>query len=80
MLKNMFDVSWMSQNEFITICAVAEKYADNRAKEFVNWLTHEKSPYAVMYDDGDIRFATNDDNLTIQQVFEKYKEFLNDNK
>ena len=53
MLKNMFDVSWMSQNEFITICAAAEMYADGRAKHFVNWLTQEKSPYAVMYDDGD---------------------------
>jgi hypothetical protein len=76
MLKNMFDVSWMSQNEFITICAAAEMYADGRAKHFVNWVTQEKSPYAVMYDDGEIRFATNDNDLTINQVFDKYKEWL----
>jgi hypothetical protein len=75
MIKNMFDVSWMSQHELITICAAAEMYADGRAIHFVNWVTQEKSPYAVMYDDGEIRFATTDEDLTINQVFEKYKEW-----
>ena len=75
MITNMFDLSWMSQNEIITICAAAEMYADGRAKHFTNWVTQEKSPFSVTYDDGEFRFATNDEDLTIEQVYSRYKEW-----
>ncbi len=76
MIKGLFDVSWMSEHEFITICAAAEMYADGRAKHFVNWVTQENSPFAVMYGDDEIRFATNDEDMTIKEVFDKYKDYL----
>tara|TARA_R110000868_G_scaffold411651_1_gene706730 strand:+ start:811 stop:1239 length:429 start_codon:yes stop_codon:yes gene_type:complete len=80
MIKNMFDGMAMSESELITICAAAEMYADGRAKDFTNWVTQKKSPYAVMYDDGEIRFATNGEDLSINQVFEKYKEWRKSSK
>jgi hypothetical protein len=77
MIENLFDVSWITDDELSRICNAAELYAEVRTKRFIKWLTKEDSPYAILYNDGDIRFATIDEDLTINQLYEKYKQSLN---
>lgn len=37
MVTGLFDVSWMTPNELLTICAAAEMYADGRLKHFAKY-------------------------------------------
>lgn len=41
---------------------------------FVNWLTKEDSPYAVMYGNQSKRFATDNEDFTIKQLLQIWKE------
>lgn len=42
--------------------------------EFVEWLTHEDSPYSVMYGNQLDRFADNEREYTIKELLKIYKE------
>ena len=42
--------------------------------DFAEWLTKEDSPYSIMYGGIPFRFATNDDELTIEQLMEIWKK------
>lgn len=42
--------------------------------EFVNWLTKEDSPYAVMYGNQSERFATDNEDFTIKELLQIWKE------
>lgn len=59
---------------------VAQQHTNSKLKEFVinflNWITNEDSPYAILYGNQAERFATNDEDLTSKQVYEKYLDSL----
>lgn len=43
---------------------------ENIAIEFAEWLTDEKSPYAVMYGGTPERWATDNEDFTTKQLFD----------
>ena len=55
-------------------------YDFKRAKEmekhdiidFVDWLTKYDSPYAIMFGNDPEKFSTEDEDFTIEQVYEEY--------
>jgi galactitol-specific phosphotransferase system IIB component len=60
MLENLFDTSWMSKNELITICAAAEMYADAKVRHF-----HK---YKSGYENIDIQLLSKSIDDTFNQV------------
>ena len=43
---------------------------------FVKWFTNEKSEYSIMYGNQEKRFATFEEDYTIQELLEIYKKVL----
>lgn len=48
----------------------AAQITENIAIEFAEWLTDEKSPYAVMYGGTPERWATDNEDFTTKQLFD----------
>ena len=51
-----------------------EQIADDYAIEFVEWITNEKSKYAIMYGNQQKRFATVRKDYTTKQLLEIFKK------
>lgn len=69
------------KNDLDLMVRIAEKAMDIHAKEvaidILNWVTNEKSPYAILYGNQLERFATKDEDFTSEQLFEKYIQSKN---
>jgi hypothetical protein len=50
------------------------KIADDYAIEFVEWITNEKSKYAIMYGNQEKRFATFSKDYTTKELLEIFKK------
>lgn len=54
------------------IYTVMDEYAKQECIEFAEWLTREDSPYAVLYGNRKERFATNENDYTVEQLYEMF--------
>ena len=48
-----------------------DEYARQEVVAALNWITRKDSPFAILYG-GEIRFITNDEDLTIEQLYKLY--------
>jgi phenylalanyl-tRNA synthetase alpha subunit len=51
-------------------------YNEKDLKDLLEWLTNEKSEFSIMYGNQDERFSSNDNDYTIDEILEIYKNQL----
>ena len=60
-------------NSLVDKCVkIAQQHAKETVINILNWLTKEDSPYAILYGNQAERFVTNDEDLTSEQLYQKY--------
>ena len=69
----IFDNAWELKTE--NVVPKCNEICEKFAIDFVEWLTSEKSVFAVCYG-ADKRLSTFDEDFTIEQVLEIYKKQL----
>lgn len=81
--KFKYAIMWMGSDLVgkVQRCVeITQQYTNSKLEDFVidflNWLTRDDSPYAIMYGRDDERFATIDEDLTSKQVYEIYLDSL----
>jgi hypothetical protein len=67
---NEFEITWLSENGIVEL----EKIADDYAISFAEWITNEKSKYAIMYGNQEKRFATFSKDCTTKELLEIFKK------
>lgn len=78
MQKVIDKINNVKPDEFCSIetikrwCEEAKIEERQQIIDFANWLSDDDSPYAILYGKDPIRFATNDKDLTSEEVVSDY--------
>lgn len=69
-----FDVesNWMFDGSVRGVFDAMEEYANNEIWKFFDWFSQEDSPYSILYGNDEIRIATNERDLSINEVIDAY--------
>ena len=67
--KHELQMSWATVNDLVEQAKAMEK---QNIIDFVDWLTRGDSLYGILYGCKPERFCTENEDLTIEQVYEEY--------